>query len=165
MRVLTTTLIGFGLTLFLHVMAWRTFRPSSPARALVGCTFLASLMTLCLSRFLFPHITFTETLESLVSLAALAASYLISLPGLETDGPTFLILTLLSSRGSRGATLADLAELINDEKFVFSRLRSLETEGLVDRASGSLRITNAGRRFLRLFTAYHSLAGRTTTPG
>jgi len=156
---------AFVLTVVLHSLAWRTLRPQSPARALLACGCVAIITTVALGRYAFLEMDLMEVLEAVALAGSLVAAYLISLPGLESESPSFVVVTRIDSKGTAGATERDLAEVVNDETFVLNRLRSLEIEGLVDRTGDTLRITGPGRRFLRLFTAYHVWAGRTMRAG
>lgn len=165
MTVLLIGTGGFLLAVVLHSLAWRLLRPASPARALVACGCLAIVATATLGPLVVPHVGLAPVLESAVLTGSLIAAYLISLPGLESESPSFIVVTRIDSGGAAGVTEADLAEVVNDETFVLNRLRSLEIEGLVDRQGDTLRITGAGRRFLRFFTAYHAWAGRSLRAG
>ena len=165
MAVLLIATMAFALTVVLHSLAWRTLRPASPARALLACACLGIAATTALGRLSFPGMATAEVVEAVVLAGSLVAAYLISLPGLESESPSFVVVTRIASGGTAGATEAELAEVVNDETFVLNRLRSLEIEGLVDRAGDTLRITGPGRRFLRLFTAYHAWAGRSLRAG
>ncbi len=146
--------------MFMHAMVWRLLRPKSPARALAACTCLGLLVSGWMGQWMFPGMGVPEILEALMLAGSLAAAYMISLPGIESESPSLLIVTLVESRGGHGANDGDLARVINDETFALNRLRSLATEGLVSGSADALRITPRGRRFLGLFTAYHSAAGR-----
>jgi hypothetical protein len=157
--------IAFLLAVVLHSLAWRTLRPASPARALLACGCVAIIIAVAVGRYAFPGMEPAAVLEAVVLAGSLVAAYLISLPGLESESPSFVVVTRIDSKGTAGATEKDLAEVVNDETFVLNRLRSLEIEGLVDRAGDTLRITSRGRRFLRLFTVYHVWAGRTMRAG
>jgi len=160
MNVLLTGTAGFALAMLLHATIWRLLRPKSPARALAACTCLALLVSGWMGQRMFPGLETPGILEALLLTGSLAAAYLISLPGIESESPSLLIVTLVESRGDHGADDGDLAKVINDETFALNRIRSLATEGLVSGSANALRITPRGRRFLGLFTAYHSAAGR-----
>lgn len=165
MAVFLIATIAFLLAIVLHSLAWRTLRPASPARALLACGCVAIIIAVAFGRYAFPGMEPAAVLEVVVLAGSLVAAYLISLPGLESESPSFVVVTRIDSKGTAGATEKDLAEVVNDEAFVLNRLRSLEIEGLVDRAGDTLRITRPGRRFLRLFTVYHVWAGRTMRAG
>ncbi len=98
---------------------------------------------------------------ALLLFGTVVASYLISLPALESESPSSLIVTCVDKRAAGGGVSRDdLAAVVNDETFVLNRARGLEVDGLVERADGRLRITARGRKFLQGFLFYHHLVGR-----
>lgn len=151
---------GVLLTVGLHVAAWRIVRPKSPARLGFLCAAIALPMAYGLATFLLRPMSLPETFEWLVLCGVTAFTYVMSMPVIESDSPSFLITMLVDAKMPQGATQSDMARVITDEKFSLNRLRSLETEGLVRRTADRFEITDFGRRFLRFYTIYHVWAGR-----
>lgn len=165
MAVLFGSMLGFGLTFALHMLAWRLVRPASPARLALACGAVTLPVTYAVTRIVYPDMSLPLTFEWLTLCGGVVLVYVLNMPVIESDSPSFLITMLVDARKPDGATATDLARVVTDERFCLHRLEALETEGLVRRREESCEITDAGRRFLRLFTLYHAWAARTGRGG
>jgi len=165
MYSLLAPLLGVALTVFVHAMAWRMIRPRSPARLLLPAAVAGGLLGACLTLAIVPNPGPLQSLEATLLFLPMIACYMISLPALEAESPSALIVTHVHRCGRAGATKEELAGVVNDDVFVINRIRGLEVEGLVTRRGEDLSITPAGVRFLNAFLLYHRLAGRQTLAG
>ncbi len=157
---LIAPLIGLPATVAIHIVMWRMIRPRSPARLVPCAAILGGALGAWAAGMRLPWPATSELLEAILLFGTMVASYLISLPALESESPSSLIVTCVDDHGRAGATREDLAAVVNDETFVLDRLRGLEVDGLITRADGKLQITPGGKTFLEGFMAYHRLAGR-----
>lgn len=158
---LLAPIIGLLATVAIHVVAWRTLRPRSPARLLPPAAVLGGAVGAWAGGAWFPGPATADLAAACLLFGTLVASYLISLPALESESPSSLIVTCVDTRATvGGATRDDLAAIVNDETFVLNRARGLGVDGLVESSDGRLRITARGRRFLQGFLFYHHLVGR-----
>lgn len=157
---LLAPIIGLLATVAIHVAAWRMLRPRSPARLVPLAALLGAAVGVWAARARCPAPAAADLTAAWLLFCTMVASYLISLPALESESPSSLIVTCVDERGGDGASRDDLAAIINDDKFVLNRARGLELDGLVERADGRLRITARGRKFLHGFLSYHRLVGR-----
>lgn len=160
MYSLLAPLIGVGFSIAIHVIAWRMIRPQSPVRLLPPAAVAGAAIVACLAsvRTLSPSVM--ACVEAAFLFLSMIACYLISLPALESDSPSSMIVNFVHRCGTAGATRQQLEELINDDLFVINRIQGLEVEGLVERTGDTLRITPAGLRFLDAFMVYHRIVGR-----
>lgn len=153
--------IGLLTTVAIHVAAWRTMRPRSPARLVPFASLIGGAVGAWTAGTWFPGPATADLAAALLLFGTMVASYLISLPALESESPSSLIVTCVDKQGAvGGASRDDLAAIVNDETFVLNRARGLEVDRLVDRVEGRLRITARGKRFLQGFLFYHHLIGR-----
>ena len=158
---LLAPIIGLISTVVIHLAAWRTMRPRSPARLLPFAALLGGAAGAWAAGTWFPGPAPAEMAAALLLFGTVVASYLISVPALESESPSSLIVTCVDKRAAGGGVSRDdLAAVVNDETFVLNRARGLEVDGLVERADGRLRITARGRKFLQGFLFYHHLVGR-----
>jgi len=97
---------------------------------------------------------------SLFLYSSLAAAYLISMPGIESESPSSMIVTFIDSKTSDGASYEDLRNLITDELFILDRVTGLHVEGLIEEKNSKIAITKSGSSFMKLFLFYHYLTGR-----
>ena len=161
MLALLAPIVGLVSTVVIHLAAWRTMRPRSPARLVPFAALLGGAVGAWAVGTRFPDPAPADLAAALLLFGTMVASYLISLPALESESPSSLIVTCVDTRAAvGGASRDDLAAVVNDETFVLNRARGLEVDGLVERADGRLRITAAGRKFLQGFLFYHHLVGR-----
>lgn len=158
-------LLAIAATVVLHLALWRSIRPRSPARLLLPAAVVGALLGAWAAAALLRAPSTVAWVEAGLLFGAILASYLISLPALEAESPSSLIVMHVDERAGAGSTDDDLAGIVNDETFVLNRIQGLEVEGLVDRREGRLRITPSGQTFLDGFLLYHRLAGRRALAG
>jgi len=157
---LIAPILGMLVSVTVHIMAWRTIRPQSPPRLLPVAALIGGLVATALTCTLIALPTKCEAVEALLLFGAMVSAYLISLPALEAESPSSLIVRYVDVQARAGATKDDLATIINDETFIVNRIHGLEADGLIENSGGRLQLTPAGRTFLRGFMAYYHLAGR-----
>lgn len=165
MYSLVAPLLGVAFTIFIHAAVWRTTSPRSPARLLVPSAIAGGLLGGCLALAKIPKPESRQCIEALLLFLSIVACYMISLPALEAESPSALIVTHVHRSGKTGATKQELERIVNDDIFVINRIQGLEVEGLVSREGEDLSITPAGKRFLNAFLLYHRLAGRCPLAG
>ncbi len=88
----------------------------------------------------------------------LTAVYFVFFGNAPLESPTQVILRALQSSGGLGRL--ELEESITDERFIRSRLDSLERNGFIVRTSKGLEVTPKGRRLARVLRGYERLLGR-----
>ncbi len=96
---------------------------------------------------------------------SLTLAYLLTMPAIESDSPSSVILLHIEKCGDKGCTLNDLRGVVTDERFVGERIHGMVKQGLVVSEGNSYAITDAGRHFLRFFVFYHIAAGRAHVGG
>ena len=156
MNALATAICWVILTIAIHLLIWRIFRPKSPARTACLCAFMFFSYGILFAQ------TYLNQIEIVYTVAlstVLFCAYIISIPGIESESPSSLIALFIHQRGHDGASEEDLRALITDEIFVLDRLQGLLREGLVEKKDDRFIITPAGESFLAAFTVFHKIAG------
>lgn len=165
MAVLFCSLVGFPVAILIHVILWRTFRPANPSRLIPVSGAIALPAAFLLTFICFKGLSLAESIECFALSGGLLFAYLLSMPVIESDSPSFLITMLVDTRGTKGASFDEIAKIVTDERFVLHRLRSLESDGLVRHGPHGYEATKAGHAFLQFYTAYRQLAGRSGKGG
>ncbi len=144
-----------------HLVSWRLINFKSPAKGLI--IILAGVMTLSLFLLLRePLITVAYINLIFVSLTL---AYLLTMPAIESDSPSSVILLHIERCGEKGCTIDDLQAIVTDDRFVGERIRGMVKQGLIRKSGTDYAITDSGRHFLRFFVFYHIAAGRAHVGG
>ena len=159
MFIFAAGLSQFFLILLAHFVLWRLLKPKSPAQLLVRVSSI-TVSGFCLFVYFYLSPSLFEVFYFSIWSAALISAYLISLPGIEAESPSSLIVFKVEEGGAKGVTRKDLEEVITDELFVLNRLESLKTDGLILENSEAIKITSAGKKFLSSFLLFHRVAKR-----
>lgn len=164
MNILIFGFLFFFISFGIHVLVWRIRVPLRQAKALL-LIFVLPLMAPSIPS-LAPFLSSGwDWFYSLSIHFSLFFAYLISLPAVESESPSSLILLELHRR-PEGVSLEDLKKIINDDRFILNRLEGLFLSGHAAKDSqGKIVITESGQKFMGLFMSYRGLLRLTTKGG
>lgn len=151
----------FTLIVVAHLLGWRWLQFKSPAKSLVFILFA----TLASSWIFIVKIPALEIAYVDMIFTSLTLAYLLTMPAIESDSPSSVILLHIEKCGAGGCTVSDLARVVTDERFVGERIRGMLKQGLIKKNGSDYSITESGKHFLRFFVFYHIAAGRAHVGG
>jgi hypothetical protein len=166
MLIFIVGILSFLITLLAHLVIWRLAQLKRQSHVLYVLTAIVSLGLLILFRTAaIPDFSDLGLFYSFLVFGSLTGTYLLSLPGLELESPSGLIVMAIERAGSRGANKTELYQLLSDEDCILNRMEGLEHSKFIDNREDRLFITPAGSRFFSIFFTYHQLVRRKTHGG
>jgi len=147
----------------LHVLWFRANPPRTRVQALLvlffaGLLLFAVALTWTAQRLPVNGAPLPATALALYVLLSFA--YIIIYTAVEVDSPSALIILLVSERGERGMTFAELRQVLTDDNLVMARMRDLVSVGSVIASGNHFQLSPRGLRIARVFAFYRDLLGR-----
>lgn len=167
MRPLVSAVVLLALTALVHLIIWRTRRPSSQyatLMALCGGALVVSLASVVLVPYpagifrVFPQ-TLAEYVAFTILYLALALSYISTYSAVQADSPSLSILLRIERAGASGVSLAELEAEFTDDLLVLPRLQDLVSGKLVGKKDDRYVIDRQGALLAAAHSAFRGLLG------
>lgn len=167
MRPLVSAVALLTVTAIVHLIIWRTRRPSSQYTTLMilcGGALAVSLASVTLV----PHPagifralpqTLAEYVAFTILYLALALSYISTYSAVQADSPSLSILLRLERAGSAGVSRAELEAEFTDDLLVLPRLQDLVSGKLVNKKDDRYVIDRQGALLAAAHSGYRALLG------
>jgi len=91
--------------------------------------------------------------------ASLALAYIAFYSAIEEDSPSCQIVLSVAAAGAAGRSRAALAALLDNDKLVMSKIRSMVRDGMVTESGGVLALTPFGRGIARAYLLVERVFG------
>lgn len=158
---------GFLLILLVHVLVWRTHRPSRQMlwlfTAFIILPDLCYIMLSLLARQIMgiPDGCFLYSLSNLFFILiwhnTLSAAYIMTYPPIQTGCPSLNIVTAVYSAMPRGLTSEEINRLFSGEALLSERIEEMMGDRLIGLKNGAWGLTFTGRFIRTGFSVYRKL--------
>lgn len=158
-------IITFVLTMFLHIVIWRTVSRKTHLVPLVKVFFIAPAIVLIIFVIFKESFTPVEAVAVYLFHIALSAGYIVSYPALQAQCPTLSMLLIIDRSGPEGACSDELKASFEVEHFVGPRVEDLIASDFIVKETESYRLTGKGAFLLSPFVLLRRLLGLPTGKG
>jgi len=142
----------FLAALVLHIVIWRTRRPSREMFWLVVIFLIVPVVPMLL---LFR--SGSGVIAAIIFHWALSLAYIMTYPPIQAGCPSLKIILAVDKAGEPGLSLKEIEEIFSQDTLFFDRFDDLISDGLIAWKYDTWGISATGRWLTRFFSAYRRL--------
>lgn len=166
-KVIIAGLSLFILSMALHVVVWRLFKPKSYFKALPA-VFLAipvlgvgpAVLTNCFGTSgCLGFMDWVDWSSAVFLHLAISTAYIMTYPALQASSPSLVIVLRIKAAMPEGLTAGELGGLFDAKGLVVERMDDLKNSGLIVVTGSKCAITARGRMLLAPFVLLRMLLG------
>ena len=159
--------VPFVLSLFVHVVVWRYWRPAAHMRPLFSIFATVPVLVAVAALVLggTPALDAVEAAAVLLLYVSLSAAYIQTYPVAQALSPSLAMLVVIARAGPGGMDEAELIRCFPTEEVLHSKIHELVDDGLAALESDQVRLTARGERMARFFLGLRSAIGLDRSEG
>jgi len=147
-----------------HLVLWRVRLPRLHTAALLAVFFGTLAASLALAATVPAPLSYGprgpwQYLLVVTFHASLSLAYIAFYSAIEEDSPSCLIVLSVAGAGAAGRSREELATLLDDDRLVLSKIRSMLRDGMVTEKGGVLALTPFGGSIARAYLLVERVFG------